>query len=152
MVKTQILISTVLLLPIFACVYCICYVHLDRTANRYERVLELGANLIEEKKAILKRTEVALLKVAYNRDLVKHLDMDRRPVSFEDFQALETFDKDLTHSTYHTLLYSYEASILAYRNSVANYNELVVRYNAAVPTVIGRCLGFKPKKLKVCDI
>lgn len=152
MSKTQIIGCVVSFLTFSALVYVICHVNIEKTAIKYEEVLEYGENLIEEKKDILKRTEASLLKIAYNRDLVKHLDMDRRPVSCEDFKVLEMFDKDLTHSTYHTLLYNYEASILAYRNAVANYNELVVQYNASVPTVIGRCLGFKPKKIKVCDI
>lgn len=152
MIKTQIITSIVLLLTSFALLYCICYLNLERTANKYERALEFGTDLIEEKKAILKRTEIALFKIVRTRDLVKYLDTDKRPVSFEDFKVLEMFDKDLIHSTYHILLCNYEVSILAYRNSVANYNELVVKYNTSVSTVIGRCLGFKPKKIKVCDI
>lgn len=152
MSKIQIIVCVVLLLASFVLLYCICYLNLERTANKYEMALELGTNLIEEKKSLLKRTELALLKIVRTKDLVKYLDMDRRPISFEDFKVLEMFDKDLKHSVYHILLYNYESSILSYRNSVANYNELVVKYNASVSTVIGRCLGFKPKKIKVCGI
>lgn len=152
MSKTQVVGCVVSFLTFSALVYAICYINIEKTAVKYEEVLEYGETLIEEKKTTLKRTEGALLKIVYNRGLVKYLGMDRRPVSVEDFKVLEMFDKDLTDSSYHTLLYSYEVSILAYRNSVANYNELVVKYNTSVPTVIGRCLGFKPKKLKVCDI